>query len=85
MEMDSPSYGKCFASLALGLSPVFLILGISAVFGSNTVTWNGQNVYGFPALLVAALLNILFAAVFAGLQKLGFWLLGLVRRNPAEA
>lgn len=83
--METPSYGKCFASLAVGLAPIFLILGITAVFGANTVTWNGQNVYGVPALLVAILLNVLFAAVFAGLQKLGYWLLGLIKRRPAEA
>ena len=83
--MESPSYRKCFVSLAMGLAPIFLILGVAAVFGSNTVSWNGQNVYGLPALLVALLLNIVFAAAFAGLQKLGFWLLGLFNRRAAEA
>lgn len=84
--MDTaPSYGKCFASLALGMAPIFLVLGIAAAFGSNTVTWNNQNVYGVPGLLTAILLNIMLAAIFAGLQKLGFWLLGIRRRSAAEA
>ena len=81
----SPSYGKCFAGLAVGMAPIFLVLGIAAVFGSNTVTWNNKNVYGVPGLLTAILLNVVFAAIFAGLQKLGFWMLGLVRRSPAAA
>jgi len=83
-HVKAPGYGQCFASLAVGLAPLFLILGVAAVFGSNTVTWNNQNIYGFPALLVAALLNVGFAAIFAGLQNLGYWILGLVRRDRAE-
>jgi hypothetical protein len=85
MERQVPSYGQCFASLAVGLAPIFLILGVAAVFGANTVTWNGQNIYGVPALFVAAGLNMVFAAIFAGLQKLGYWLLGLVRRDRTAA
>jgi len=84
MDASTPGYGKCFASIAIGFAPIFLILGIAAVFGSNTVTWNNQNIYGLPALLVAIGLNIVFAAIVAGLQKLGYWLLSLVRRSPAE-
>ncbi len=85
METSAPTYGRCFLSIAVGLSPIFLIMGIAAVFGSNTVTWNGQNIYGLPALLVAVLLNILFAAIVAGLQKLGYWLLGFLPKKPASA
>lgn len=32
-----PSYGECFVSLALGMAPFFLLLGIAAVFGADTV------------------------------------------------
>jgi hypothetical protein len=80
MEQSAPSYGKCFASLALGLAPLFLILGVAAIFGANTVTANGHNVYGLTGLIVAIILNIVFAAVFAGLQKLGFIFLGPFKR-----
>jgi hypothetical protein len=85
MGNSAPSYGQCFASLALGLAPVFLLLGVAALFGANTVTSGGQNVYGIGALIVAIVLNVVFAAVFAGLQKLGYVILGLVRRKQDEA
>ena len=81
----TPSYGRCFASLALGMSPLFLLLGVSAVFGANTVTFNGQNVHGVGAPFVALILNVVFAAIFAGLQKLGYVMLGLFRRTGAKA
>lgn len=86
LDYPAPTYGACFASLGLGLAPVFLILGIAAVFGANTVTANGHNVYGVTGLVVAIILNVVFAAIFAGLQKLGFVLLGWIgaRRSQAE-
>ena len=84
MESRAPSYAQCFATLALGLAPVFLLLGVAALFGANTVTSGGQNVYGVGALIVAIILNIVFAAVFAGLQKLGYVILGLLRRKRNE-
>ena len=85
MVNRAPSYGQCFASLALGLAPVFVLVGVSALFGANTVTSGGQYVHGIGALFVALILNVVFAAVFAGLQKLGYVILGLFRRKPPEA
>jgi hypothetical protein len=85
MQQSAPTYGTCFLTLLIGLAPLFLIMGIAGLMGANTVTANGQNVYGATALIVAVILNVVFAAIFAGLQKLGFWLLGLIRRSPKEA
>jgi hypothetical protein len=81
----SPTYGSCFASLALGISPLFLLLGASAMFGANTVTFGGQNVHGIGALLVPIVINVVFAAILASLQKLGYVILGLRRRKPTDA
>ncbi len=81
----TPSYGRCFASLALGMAPIFLLLGVSALFGANTVTSGGQNVHGIGALFVSITLNVVFAAIFAGLQKLGYVILGVLRRKRTEA
>ena len=85
MDNRAPSYGQCFASLALGLAPVFLLFGFSALFGANTVTSGGRNVHGIGALFVAIILNLVFAAIFAGLQKLGYVILGVVRRYRPRA
>ena len=87
MEVNdtAPSYGKCFVSLALGMAPFFLLMGILAVFGANTVTSGGQNVHGIGALVVCAVLGLIFPAVFAGVQKLGYIFWGLLRRKRSEA
>ena len=87
MKDTAPSYGECFVSLALGMAPFFLLLGIAAVFGANTVTSGGQNVHGIGALVVCAVLGLIFPAVFAGVQKLGyiFWELLRRKRSKAEA
>jgi hypothetical protein len=86
-KVGAPSYGQCVASLGLGLSPLFLLMGIASIFGANTVQANGQNVYGITGLIVAIVLNVIFAALLAGLQKLGFLILRLAqsRRSAAEA
>lgn len=75
---SEPSYLKCLASIFVGTFPVFLIFGIAAVFGAHTVIFNGQRVFGPVALLDAVLLNIVYAVVFAVLQKFGFLILGVV-------
>jgi uncharacterized membrane protein len=59
------------------MSPFFLLLGVSAVFGANTITSGGENVHGVAALFVALIVNVVFAAIFAGLQKLGYVMLGV--------
>ena len=82
---QAPTYGTCFIALALGLFPIFLILAIAGFFGANTVTFNGQNVYGVTALIVSLVLNVFFAAILGGVQKLGFVFLGLIRRRPKPA
>lgn len=79
-----PSYGECFVSLALGMAPFFLLMGILAVFGANTVTSGGQNVHGPGALVVCVVLGVVFPAIFAGVQKLGYIFLGLLLRKQSE-
>ena len=80
----TPSYGRCFASLALGMSPFFLLLGVSALFGADTVTFGGENVHGVGALFIPLVLAAIFAAIFAGVQKLGYVMLGMFRRKGAK-
>lgn len=86
--MDIPertsSYGQCFASLALGMSPIFVIFGIAALFGADTVRYNGEGIHGLMALIVAIVWNVVFAAILAGLQKLGYVIIGLFRRWKSE-
>ena len=74
-----------FFSLALGMAPFFLLIAISALFGANTVTSGDQNVHGIGALVVCAVLGLIFPALFAGVQKLGYIFWGLLRRKRSEA
>lgn len=85
MESRTPQYSECFISFALGFAPFFLLLGISALFGANTVTSAGQSVHGIGALFIVIVLNVIFAAIFAGVQKLGYLFLGLIRRKRTQA
>lgn len=80
----APSYGECFVSLALGMAPFFLLVGISAVFGANTVTSGDQNVHGIGAVVVCLVLGLVFPAIFAGVQKLGYIFFGFLRRKQPE-
>ena len=81
----TPTYGQCFASLALGMAPLFLLLAISALFGGNTVTSGGQNVHGVGAIVVCGVLNVLFPAIFAGVQKRGYMFLDHIGRRRSGA
>jgi hypothetical protein len=84
VKLSTPTYGECFVSLALGMAPFFLLVGIAAVFGANTVTSGGQNVHGVGALVVCIVLGLVFPAIFAGVQKLGYLMLGVLRRKQTE-
>ncbi|ASP30099.1 hypothetical protein CHH26_07540 [Qipengyuania flava] len=79
-QNHTPTFGRCFASIALGLSPIFLIFGIAALFGADTVTFNGGQQYGIVGLLVAIILNLAMATVIAGVQKLGYIFLRFIER-----
>ncbi len=63
------------AHLALVL-PVSLLFGLIGMMGGSTVHYNGQAVYGLPALFIALALG----AVFPVLPALWFWLGVLVLR-----
>ena len=80
---SGPTYLECLASIFLGSFPIFLLFGFAAVFGANTVIFNGQRVYGWMALLDAMILNIVYAIIFAMLQKFGFLLITMMRGRSA--
>jgi cell shape-determining protein MreD len=78
-----PSFFECLASVFIGSFPQFLLFGLAAVFGANTVIFNGERVYGWIALLDAIILNIVYASLFAVLQKFGFLILDGLRGRRA--
>jgi len=70
-------YKLVFTGLACGFIPLCILCGIMALFGLNTVTWNGQSVTGPSALVAAPLiglfLSLLFTALFGSVIALGLW------------
>jgi len=78
---SEPTYLECLTSLLVGSFPFFLLFGFAAVFGANTIIFNGKRVYGWIAILDAVILNVVWALVFAMLQKFGFLLMGVVQRR----
>lgn len=82
-DNPKPSFLECLASIFVGSFPIFLLFGLAAVFGAKTVIFNGERVFGWMALLDALVLNVVYAILFAVLQKFGFLLLGAMRRRTA--
>jgi hypothetical protein len=71
-------YKLWFIGLSASLLPFGMISGVLAMFGYNTVKWNGQPVYGLTGLIGGPLIGVLvavFFTVFLGsAAALGLWL-----------
>lgn len=78
-----PTFLECLASIFMGSFPLFLLFGLAAVFGANTVIFRGERVYGWVALLDAMVLNVVYAVLFAVLQKFGFLVLDTLRSRKS--
>ncbi len=67
--------------LAAPLGIFFLVCGLAALFGAETVKWNDEQVTGLAGLLAALLLWPVFTLVGAGLLWLlvapGLWIASL--------
>ena len=76
------SAGSVYKLWLIGLSvcmvPFGVVCGVLALFGFNTVTWNGQALHGVAGLLGGPLLGVFVALVFTGFlgsaAALGLWL-----------
>ncbi len=71
-------YKLWFIGLSASMLPFGTLFGILAMFGYNTVTWNGQPVHGLAGLiggpLIGALVAVLFTAFLGSAAALGLWL-----------
>lgn len=71
-------YKLWFIGLSASLLPFGILLGVLALFGFNTVTWNGQPVHGLSGLvsgpLIGGLVAVLFTAFLGSAAALGLWL-----------
>lgn len=57
-------YKLIFIGLLCSMVPLSVLGGVLAIFGADTITWNGQTIYGFAALLVSPLVGIVSAGIF---------------------
>jgi hypothetical protein len=58
--------------------PLGVLFGVLALFGFNTVSWNGQPLHGFGGLiggpLMGAFMALSFTAILGSAAALGLWL-----------
>ena len=71
-------YKIIFLGTTFSLGIFCVLMGVLALFGANTVMWNGANVYGFSGLFVSILLAVFFVfaitLVFGTACLFGIWL-----------
>ena len=71
-------YKLCLVGLCASMVPLGFVFGVLALFGFNTVTWNGQSLHGVAGLvggpLVGAFVALMLTAFFGSLVAIGLWL-----------
>ena len=63
-----------FVAFSLGFFFFFLLCGIAAVFGAQTVTYEGAPVTGIKGLIATLFMWPIFSIVFTGFM----WLIGVL-------
>jgi hypothetical protein len=66
------------AGTFLSITPFFILMGVLAAFGMDTLKWNDQPVLGLRALIAGPFMGLFAAAVFTAMMglmlSLGLWL-----------
>lgn len=76
------SAGTLFKLAGVGLAITLVlfssVMGVCALFGASTVTWNHQHLTGWPGLIASPLIGLFLAALFTVLlgccMVVGLWL-----------
>jgi len=61
-------YQLVFVGLSCSLFPAGVAFGLLAMFGFNTVSWNGQPVHGLAGLLLGPALGVIMTLTLAVLE-----------------
>lgn len=76
-------YKLWFIGMLASMLPLGLLFGVLAAFGYNTVTWNGEPLYGVAGLVSGPLMGLFLAVRFTLLlgsaAALGLWLYSKLR------
>lgn len=71
-------YKLWLVGLGSSMIPLGILYGIFALFGFNTIRWNGHVLHGFAGLavgpLLGLLLTVLFTVILGSAAALGLWL-----------
>lgn len=76
-------YKLIFIGLACSLIPLSVVFGVFALFGANTVNWNGQPLHGILGFIASPLIGAFITLLFTGLLGtaciFGLWLFSKVK------
>lgn len=65
------------------LIPFALLMGVFALFGANTVSWNARPIKGIAGLFASPLVGVFIAAIFTAIGggglAFGLWLYSKLR------
>ena len=81
------STGTVFKLVGLGLVcsmvPFAFLMGLLAMFGADTLTWNDQPKTGISALLISPFIGVFVAAIFSAIggcaMSFGLWAYSMFR------
>ncbi len=77
-----------FIGIGISAMTVTVLSGIAAIFGAETVNWNGEQVTGFSALIYGPLIGAMFtifASLFCWVLSLfGLWVYSFFRPLSLE-
>jgi hypothetical protein len=71
-------YQLSLVAFIFSIVPFCIVMGVFAVFGADTVKWNGEAIVGIKGLIASPFLGFFIAVVFTGLfgtlSLFGLWL-----------
>ena len=76
-------YKLVFIGLTFSMLPLSIVFGVLALFGGNTVQWNGQAVQGVAGLLLSPVIGVMVVGIFTAFLGtacvVGLWLFSKMR------
>lgn len=81
------SVGSVYKIFAIGCAcsfiPFSVLMGVLALFGQNTVTWNGRALVGITGLVASPFIGVFLAALLTGflgtMAAFGLWVFSKFR------
>ncbi|WP_020182843.1 hypothetical protein [Methylotenera sp. 1P/1] len=86
------STGSIFKLIAIGslcsIVPLSIFMGVFALFGANSITWNEKPITGIAGLVaspfIGLLISLVFTAAFGIFVAIGLWVYSKFRSIQIE-